>query len=54
VLVGRDENCHERRRDLEVLLEHEFGIEHTTLQVDHAVEGAPLRFLKRDAKVPEH
>ncbi len=54
VLVGRDENCHERRRNLEELLDHEFGIEHTTLQVDHAVEGAPLQFLKRGAKDPGH
>ena len=36
VLVGRDENCHARRRDLETLLASEFGIEHTTLQVDHS------------------
>ena len=35
VLVGRDENCHARRRDLEELLAGEYGIEHTTLQVDH-------------------
>ena len=35
VLVSRDEDCHARRRDLEELLSHEFGIEHTTLQVDH-------------------
>src|SRR5919202_349470 len=35
VLVGRDENCHVRRRDLEELLAREYGIEHTTLQVDH-------------------
>jgi cobalt-zinc-cadmium efflux system protein len=36
VLVGQNENCHQKRRDLEDLLEHEYGIEHTTLQVDHA------------------
>ena len=36
VLVGRHEDCHARRRDLEELLAHEFGISHTTLQVDHA------------------
>lgn len=36
VLVGWDENCHTRRRDLEELLAREYGIEHTTLQVDHA------------------
>ena len=35
VLVGREENCHARRRDLEKLLASEYGIEHTTLQVDH-------------------
>ena len=35
VLVDRDENCHARRRDLEELLAREYGIEHTTLQVDH-------------------
>ena len=36
VLVGRGEDCHLRRRELERLLGDEFGIEHTTLQVDHA------------------
>jgi cobalt-zinc-cadmium efflux system protein len=35
VLVGRSEDCHARRRDLEGLLAHEYGISHTTLQVDH-------------------
>jgi cobalt-zinc-cadmium efflux system protein len=38
VLVGRGEDCHGRRRELEALLREEFGIEHTTLQVDHAGE----------------
>lgn len=36
VLVGGSHNCHERRRELERVLYREFGIEHTTLQVDHA------------------
>jgi cobalt-zinc-cadmium efflux system protein len=36
VLVGHHEDCHARRHDLEELLAHEFGISHTTLQVDHA------------------
>jgi cobalt-zinc-cadmium efflux system protein len=36
VLVGRGEDCHLRRRELERLLDEEFGIAHTTLQVDHA------------------
>ena len=38
VLVGQSEDCHARRRDLEDLLLREYGIEHTTLQVDHAGE----------------
>ncbi len=58
VLVGREEDCHERRREIEKVLYREFGIEHTTLQVDHAgsheaeEEGRRLEFLpdieKRD------
>jgi cobalt-zinc-cadmium efflux system protein len=51
VLVGRNQDCHARRRDLEKLLAYEFGIEHTTLQVDHigdhAAEGPLLRFPSR-------
>ncbi len=51
VLVGRDEDCHARRRDLEEVLAREYGIEHTTLQVDHVgdhtAEGPRLRFLPR-------
>jgi cobalt-zinc-cadmium efflux system protein len=39
VLVKPDDDCHERRRQLERLLYSEFGIEHTTLQVDHADDG---------------
>jgi cobalt-zinc-cadmium efflux system protein len=39
VLVRPGEDCHGRRRELERLLLDEFGIEHTTLQVDHAGEG---------------
>jgi cobalt-zinc-cadmium efflux system protein len=39
VLVRPGEDCHGRRRELEQLLRAEFGIEHTTLQVDHADEG---------------
>ena len=40
VLVGRDRDCHDARRELETVLHDEFGIEHTTLQVDH--EGGEL------------
>jgi cobalt-zinc-cadmium efflux system protein len=39
VLVGRDADCHAARRALERLLHDEFGIEHTTLQVDHDGDG---------------
>jgi cobalt-zinc-cadmium efflux system protein len=39
VLVGRGEDCHRRRLELETLLRAEFGIEHTTLQVEHAADG---------------
>jgi cobalt-zinc-cadmium efflux system protein len=35
VLVGRQEDCHARRRELETLLADEYSISHTTLQVDH-------------------
>ena len=36
VLVERADDCHARRRELEDFLLREYGIEHTTLQVDHA------------------
>lgn len=39
VLVRPGDDCHGRRRELEHLLREEYGIEHTTLQVDHAAEG---------------
>ena len=39
VLVRPGEDCHGRRRELERLLLDEFGIEHTTLQVEHADQG---------------
>lgn len=35
VLVGTGEDCHGIRRELEAMLDERFGIEHTTLQVDH-------------------
>lgn len=38
VLVRPGEDCHGRRRELERMLHDEFGIDHTTLQVDHADE----------------
>jgi cobalt-zinc-cadmium efflux system protein len=47
VLVGRAEDCHGRREELERLLAHEFQIVHTTLQVDHAREGALVEITPR-------
>jgi cobalt-zinc-cadmium efflux system protein len=47
VLVRPGDDCHARRRELEELLEHEFGIEHTTLQVDHVSEPGGLVQLER-------
>jgi cobalt-zinc-cadmium efflux system protein len=38
VLVRRPADCHGVRRDLECMLADQFGLEHTTLQVDHAPE----------------
>jgi cobalt-zinc-cadmium efflux system protein len=36
VLVRQGEDCHAIRRELETILEERFGIDHTTLQVEHA------------------
>lgn len=38
VLVGRDDDCHARRRDVERVLVERFGIRHTTLQVEHVAD----------------
>ncbi len=38
VLVAPGDDCHARRRELEQLLAVQFGVEHTTLQVDHEHE----------------
>ena len=36
ILVEADADCHAARRELEQLLRERYGIDHTTLQVDHA------------------
>jgi cobalt-zinc-cadmium efflux system protein len=41
VVVSPDCDCHAVRRELAALLHERFGIDHTTLQVDHE-EPAPL------------
>jgi cobalt-zinc-cadmium efflux system protein len=40
VLCRPDADCHRVRRDLERLLRDRFGLEHTTLQVDHVSSGS--------------
>jgi cobalt-zinc-cadmium efflux system protein len=35
VLVGADDDCHAKRRELEAMLVERFDLDHTTLQVDH-------------------
>jgi cobalt-zinc-cadmium efflux system protein len=36
VLVGADSDCHAARRAMEAMLHERFGLDHTTLQVDHS------------------
>jgi cobalt-zinc-cadmium efflux system protein len=38
VLVTPERDCHHARRELEAVLHERFGLDHTTLQVDHAPE----------------
>jgi cobalt-zinc-cadmium efflux system protein len=38
VLVRPRDDCHDRRRQLEAMLAAEFGLTHTTLQVEHVTE----------------
>jgi cobalt-zinc-cadmium efflux system protein len=42
VIVRRGDDCHATRRDLERVLAHQFGIEHTTLQVEHEAQSRLL------------
>ncbi len=47
VVVGAGDDCHGLRRALQQLLEEQFGVRHTTLQVDH--EAAPQPPLQIEA-----
>ena len=47
VLVESGVDCHQRRLTIEGLLESGFGIEHTTLQVDHRDDVLPASALIR-------
>src|SRR5215203_1705010 len=51
VLVGKHEDCHARRRELEEFLTNEYGISHTTLQVDHVGDHHPHS--RPSASLPE-
>jgi cobalt-zinc-cadmium efflux system protein len=52
VLVGQEEDCHAIRRELETILHQRFGIDHTTLQVEHSQDELltirPLRSVHPD------
>lgn len=52
LLVARERDCHELRRQVELRLRENFGIEHTTLQVEH--EASELLAIKpvRTARGP--
>ena len=43
VLVEADADCHGARRDLELMLGRRFGIDHTTLQVEHVPQDRLLQ-----------
>jgi cobalt-zinc-cadmium efflux system protein len=47
VLVDGAQDCHERRAEVEQLLQSRFGITHTTLQVDHRDEAIPVSRLSQ-------
>src|SRR4029077_21160938 len=52
VLVGRGEDCHGLRREIERRLEAEFDIQHTTLQVDHDASEALIELQRPAATRP--
>jgi cobalt-zinc-cadmium efflux system protein len=49
VMVAPGDDCHTRRRELDRLVHDRFGIEHTTLQVDHAPREQLLEIEPRQA-----
>jgi cobalt-zinc-cadmium efflux system protein len=48
VLVAPGDDCHARRRELEILVHDRFGIHHTTLQVEHEAGEQLLRIERTD------
>ena len=54
IINDAGDDCHERRRILQQMLRERFGIEHTTLQVDHeAAPQQPLQIEVRSARERE-
>jgi len=49
VVVGSGDDCHELRHNLELVLHERFGLQHTTLQVDH--EAAPQPPLQIESRI---
>jgi cobalt-zinc-cadmium efflux system protein len=47
VVVAPEDDCHGQRRRLQAMLREQFGIAHTTLQVDHAVLPQGLLSIRR-------
>lgn len=47
VLVDHAEDCHARRRELAAMLENDFHLHHTTLQVEHSADEARLHGVRR-------
>jgi cobalt-zinc-cadmium efflux system protein len=47
VVVAPEEDCHGHRRRLQAMLHEQFGIDHTTLQVDHAPLPQKLLSIRR-------
>jgi cobalt-zinc-cadmium efflux system protein len=43
MIVGRDMDCHEARWNAARLLTDRFGVEHSTLQVEHEAEDELLQ-----------
>lgn len=42
VFVRPEDDCHDKRRELETMLRNSYRIEHATLQMDHARDGSAL------------
>jgi cobalt-zinc-cadmium efflux system protein len=52
VLVHPGDDCHTIRRELELVLRNRFGIEHTTLQVDHSEDDRLLTIAATPTTTP--